>query len=254
MNKKQLIFMWLGIGAILFYAFVKIVDAYYPDYADFSVGVFLVVLVTSGLIYTFRDKKGQEGEKIRRINLRRGFRRITFVLAIVAAFIGLVIAVGTVIDKYNSEQDDLRLETRIRARIRALDFSEVGEQEQKGRFYDLAHPNTPKSTLEKMASTPKSAQKESSWENTLEKEKRSNWEDTLAGVEKEVATQEPRELRDGFWVTLSKHGLVGLCILVGLGGAAAGFGGVWLVYFLILCVYQFIKWLVMGFYGINQSR
>ena len=199
MNKKQLIFMWLGIAAIIFCAFVTIVDTYRPDYANFGVWVFLVTLVTSGLIYTFRDKKGQEGEKIRRINLRRGFRRITFILAIIAAFIGTNIAVGIVVDKYNSERDN---------RLRALDFSKIG----------------------------------------------SNREDTLAGLEEEVATQEPRELRDGFWVTLSKQGLGGLCILAGLGGAVTGYFGVWFVYFLIWLVYRFIRWLVMGFYDINQSR
>lgn len=237
MNKKQLIFMWLGIATIILFAFVTIVDAYRPDYAYFAVWVLLVVLVASGLIYTFRDKKRQEGEKIRRINLRHGFRRITHVLAGVAVICGVVIAIGTVVDKYNSEQDNLRFK-----KIRTLDFSDLGVQKQKGRFYDLAHPNTPKLTLERMAATPKS-----------EVPGRPNRLAGLLEQTKAEAETELKELEDSFWVTLSKQGLVGLCVLASLGGAAAGYGGIWLVYLLILRVYQFIRWLATGFYDVNQE-
>lgn len=235
MNKKQLIFMWFGIAATILFAFVTIVNSYRPDYANFSVEVFLVVLVTSGLIYTFRDKKRQEGKKTGTINLRRGFRRITHVLAGVAVIFGVVIAVGTVVDKYNSEQDNLRFK-----KIRALDFSDLGVQKQKGMFYDLVHSNTPKLTLEQMAATPKS-----------EVSGRPN---RLAGLlEQTKAEAELKKLEDSFWVTLSKQGLVGLCILAGSGGAATGYSGVWLVYLLIWRVYHFIRWLAMGFYDVNQE-
>ncbi|MDD5065149.1 MAG: hypothetical protein PHQ35_10395 [Phycisphaerae bacterium] len=209
MNKKQIIIMWLGIATITFYAFVSVFDTRHPDYADFSVWVFIVVLVTSGLIYTLRDKKGQENKDIRKINLKHGFRRITFVLAIIAAFIGFSTAVGTIIDEYNF----------YNWKPKGTVLVEAGEQKQKPDVFDrLAEPNKkPHLVLDEPVT-------------------------------------ELKKPKGCFWVNLSKGSLIGLCTLAGLGGAAVSFGGIWLVYLLVFRVCQFIRWLVMGFYDINQSR
>jgi len=62
-----------------------------------------------------------------------------------------------------------------------------------------------------------------------------------------------KELERGFWVNLSQGSLIGLCMLAGLGGAAGGFGSVWIFYCLIWLVYLFIRWLVMAFYDVSQK-
>lgn len=80
--------MWFGIVVVLLVAINTVIDAYKPDYAYFAVCAFIIVLLTAGLIYTFRDKKGQPNGKARELNLEQGFRRITFALAIVAALVG----------------------------------------------------------------------------------------------------------------------------------------------------------------------
>ena len=49
-------------------------------------------------------------------------------------------------------------------------------------------------------------------------------------------------------MTLPTWALVGLCILAGLGGAAGGFLGTWLiVWFGGLAMYKLIRWVVLGF-------
>jgi hypothetical protein len=51
-----------------------------------------------------------------------------------------------------------------------------------------------------------------------------------------------------FWRNLSKPKLVGICILAGLAGASAAFFSVWFVFwFGGLAVYRVIRWVVLGF-------
>ena len=107
MNRKQLISMWLGIVAIVFFGFVTIVDSYRSEYGRLAVCVFVTALVTGGLIYTFKDRKRPEVETRKPVNLRRGFRRITLLLAIVAAVICGSIAIFALIDKRVSSQKHL---------------------------------------------------------------------------------------------------------------------------------------------------
>jgi hypothetical protein len=62
MNKKQLISMWCGIGAICGLAYLALyVEHYaYMGYKGFFFRAFLVALVTAGLIVTFKDKKAKK--------------------------------------------------------------------------------------------------------------------------------------------------------------------------------------------------
>ena len=218
MNTKQLIFMWIGITTIMFLAFATIVDTYRPDYANFAVWVFLVAIVTSGLIYTLRDKKRQESKARKPINLISGLRRITLVLAIVTAFISAYIAVVIVVEKHSNEQDNL-LYIKLDFEARQL-------------------KNSPEA-------------KTDIWSEAAQKvtgEQQVSW-----GLNDPKIEERLKELENGFWVNLSQGSLLGLCILAGLCGVAIGYGGVWLVYFLIWLIYRFIKWLVMGFYDVNQE-
>jgi hypothetical protein len=221
-NKRQLVLMWVGIAVILLFAFGTVVDVYRPDYAEFAVRVFLTVLVTGGLIYTFRNKKRQEVEKARKLNLGRGFRRITFVLAVIAAVLGVIVAVQATTDKHEGEKSKLNL-PEFDKRLIPID--------DNGNLIPSL--------------------------DTMTQMNRDTW-DKMSEEERTAAIQASKEskrkqLEESFWVSLSTRSLIGLCILAGLGGAVAGFTGVWFVYFLIWLVYLFIRWLVMGFYDINQK-
>ena len=63
MNKKQLICMWCGIGVIVGFGYLtqRVEHFAYWGYKGFFFRVFLVALITGGLIVTFKDKK-QDGE------------------------------------------------------------------------------------------------------------------------------------------------------------------------------------------------
>lgn len=96
--------MWCGIVAIVFIYFFTILEPYRPEYAKFCVCVFLIALVTAGLIITFKDKKGKEGEARKPLNLRRGFRRITLLLSIVVALVAWLICFVFVFDSWDVER------------------------------------------------------------------------------------------------------------------------------------------------------
>lgn len=56
MNKKQLVCGWVGIGLVIAMGFVMRGD-------NFLRFIIAVTLVTSGIIYTLRDKKQKQGGK-----------------------------------------------------------------------------------------------------------------------------------------------------------------------------------------------
>ncbi len=57
MNQKQFITMWCGIVAIVLAGFTVIENYGLVCFYGFSVWVFMVALVTGGLIYTFKGRK-----------------------------------------------------------------------------------------------------------------------------------------------------------------------------------------------------
>ena len=63
MNKKQLICMWFGIVAIVFFSFLLLERLYslkWFDVVGFMIIFFLIILVTIGLIITLKDKKQKD--------------------------------------------------------------------------------------------------------------------------------------------------------------------------------------------------
>ena len=62
MNRKQLVFMWLGIAAICVLGWLGLYVEHfaYMGYKGFFFRAFFVALVTGGLIVTFRDKKPKD--------------------------------------------------------------------------------------------------------------------------------------------------------------------------------------------------
>ena len=60
MNKKQFITMWCGIAAVVL-AGLTVIEYYgLVCFYGFFVWVFIVALITGGLIYTFKDKGGRK--------------------------------------------------------------------------------------------------------------------------------------------------------------------------------------------------
>ncbi len=57
MNQKQFITMWCGIAAIVLAGFTVIENYGLVCFYGFSIWVFIVALVTGGLIYTFKGQK-----------------------------------------------------------------------------------------------------------------------------------------------------------------------------------------------------
>jgi hypothetical protein len=62
MNQKQLITMWCGIAAIVLAGITVIVNYGLVCFYGFSVWVFIVALVTGGMIYSLKIKGGLKGK------------------------------------------------------------------------------------------------------------------------------------------------------------------------------------------------
>jgi hypothetical protein len=84
MNRKQLIFTWCGITAIVLAGLTVIKSYGLVCVYGFSVWVFLIALVTGGLVYTFKEeapKDQVEGirDKIlqqRKLNIRSSDKKL----------------------------------------------------------------------------------------------------------------------------------------------------------------------------------
>jgi hypothetical protein len=177
------------------------------------------------------------------MNLRRGLRRITFVLAIVSAIFCAFCAVVLILDEHDSAQSYLRWkQDNFLEKYRVLPPPEgfvidepKKEDEHKPLTFD---PNL----LPKLPTLKRGGKK---YHLTFDP----NLLTVIDEPKKKIAEEELRELKNSFWVNLSKHGLIGLCILTGLGGAAVGFFGTWLVvWFGGLAIYKLIRWVVLGFH------
>ena len=128
MNKKQKIILWVGI-AIFVFAGLYATDSYNPNIAILLIVWFMVVVVTAGLIYTLKDKKLLEGQKQKVVNLKQGFKRLTLVLAIVAATISAIITAGIIVyeeydeagyEKAREQLDNNEIEIRWKSLMRQL--------------------------------------------------------------------------------------------------------------------------------------
>ena len=96
MNWKQLVSMWCGIGLIIFSGLVCVAAAYRAEYELFVFWAFLVTLVTSGFIVTFRNRMQNNGSK--EMNLRKGFKRLVFILSLIPVLIGIIVFIAGLVD------------------------------------------------------------------------------------------------------------------------------------------------------------
>jgi hypothetical protein len=156
------------------------------------------------------------------MNWRRGFRRITLAMSITAAICCATIGVFVVSDEKQMATGYLDWKHENYEKRWGLDiFDRVAAETDKNmeKFYYFDDPNASIAfDLSTMASIPK------------EELKKMRIRDA----------EELKDLRKGFWVTLSRWQLLGLYIISSLAGGAVGFYGVWLVYYLI-------EWLILGF-------
>ncbi len=100
MNWKQLASMWCGIGLVFCVAVVTVLGSYDPDHALFAFWAFLVILVTVGLIMTLRTKNAKQNGS-REMNLRKGFKRLVFILSLIPVLIGIAIALMGIVEEEN---------------------------------------------------------------------------------------------------------------------------------------------------------
>ncbi len=238
MNRKQIISMWCGIVAIVFFGFVTIADPYRPEYGRLAVCVFITALITGGLIYTFKDRKRPEVETRKPVNLKRGFRRITLLLAIVTAVICVCIAV----------------ESARYKRIRSQNHLSYCERELVKKIKEIPKPipdDWPSWSSEEVVSDYLQKlsrfllQKQANL-HLLTTDEAKNFRDKYGSC-----VEKARSLLGAynFWVKLSTKQVIGLLVLIGLGCAIAGFCGIWAIYGLLRwAIIPIVRWATTGFH------
>jgi uncharacterized membrane protein len=87
--------MWVGIGLVLFIGIFTLLDPWEPDYGLFLFWTLAVISIVVGLINTLRIKtKGSN-----KMNLKKGFRRLVFVISLLPVLIGIILLIGGLIDE-----------------------------------------------------------------------------------------------------------------------------------------------------------
>jgi hypothetical protein len=153
------------------------------------------------------------------MNLRRGFWRITLVLAIVTSVICGVFAGIIPFEKYRTAQSHWWYWMDA-----ALIIKRPSDEELK-EFKKWRQENISPDIKVDFNVVP-------------------DTEQSLEDVREELLAKQ----KEKFWKDLPKVGLVAIVILYGLGGAAVGYIGVWfIVWFGGLAIYKLIRWIVLGF-------
>lgn len=218
------------------------------------------------------------------MNWRRGFRRIAFVSAIFTAIVCAGLSIALVLLIHSNAQSNLRweekeqsakegqirftlddllkqTESKTSSPVSLTTEKRVIPDEQMERLVREEAKGAPKQNsnlspeeekeLAELRAKESSARQESLSKIPTEELLRMRDEELKRreALSKERASAEARleELQKGFWVSLSKGGLVGLCGAVGLVGGIIGFVIVWLIY-------KFLEWLVLGFCDNNRLQ
>lgn len=172
------------------------------------------------------------------MNLRRRFRRITLVLAIIGGILGLV-GVATVLDEHDYANIDLR--------------SEQGDYKDGYKPYKIFFMLM--QILWKGASSSDDELNEL-WKEWTEGEMPTE-EGTFYTDEeflKKIQEGKAKKIEDGFRVNLDSSDLVVVYVLVWLVGTVVAYFGTWVVVrfggIAITAIYKFIRWLIFGFYDV----
>lgn len=89
--------MWISIGLVLFIGVITLLEPYLPDYELFLFWTLLVVLVAGGLMSTLRKNKIKT-IRSSNMNLRKGFKRLVFVISLIPVLIGIIMFIGGLVD------------------------------------------------------------------------------------------------------------------------------------------------------------
>ena len=205
--------------------------------------IWLFYKLIEWFVLGFCDIESRSKGRNEAINLKRGFIRITLVLAVLAAIFSAGLCASIVINKHDSAQGYLWQKQRA--------YREIYAQAAQGQ---LSLPKSGRLDLGDLVLEVKLDKAESLFED-----QKGHWKVLLDAAKTGSTNQEffeffakynktkLKELEDGFWVNLSKGSLVGLCILAGLAGAGVGFGAVWLGCCVMWLFYLLIRWVVLGF-------
>jgi len=167
------------------------------------------------------------------MNCKRGFKRITFALAVVVALASGIIAGMVPCTEFQTARS-----------LWGLDDPFVV---QKPSEQELQQFNAWKKKMEIMSASyvmPLKAVEnpDSHYARSLP---------TLMELRETILRNE----RAKWWNGLSKSKLVGLVVLYSLGGLVVGLLGVWVIlWFGGLAIYKFIKWLILGFCNDVNSK
>ena len=169
------------------------------------------------------------------MNLKRGFRRITLVLAITG---GILCAVSAIffVSQHAITANDYLQEKRFAY------LNEYGlETFTKDGIRFLPDKPTPTQVYAYKVELKRRAE-----ELTTKIQAGSV---RLSVIEELNAIKQLKELENSFWVDLPYWGLIALCILSGLTGASLGYFSIWVVvWFGGLAAYRLVRWIVLGFH------
>jgi hypothetical protein len=153
------------------------------------------------------------------MNWKRGFKRITHVVAIVIAVACGIIAGFSPVQQYRSAcSSSWRLKAQLVIRQPTeKDLADFEKWQQDNKV--IIDPNS-------YCIIPDSAD-----------------DQTLMTV----CNDYPERQRFIYWKNLPKIKLIGMVVLYGLGGAVAGYVGIWVIWYIGLANFILIRWLVLGF-------
>jgi|GEM_PF-2530395 len=234
MNKKQLFCLWFGI---VIFVFIGLINSEHYDFEYFLPLLIvywpIVVVITVGLIYTFRNKKGPEIGGNKSSNFRQGFRRVTIVLSILVGLLSSLIQIPFIISAQDNVQRHQRQLEYFLSNIKPMTikgfrskypgYNDINDLDLSKRMYERFH-----------------------FKFIPEPPERFVIDDYSRGCDLlDVVNQQKclEEAKNDFWATLSPVQASALCILVGI----AGFCGVWIIYFVVLLIHRLVMWVSLGF-------
>lgn len=178
------------------------------------------------------------------MNLRRGFRRITLVLAITAAIIGACGVTGTIVRKRITDQAHL---SECSLALTEELAKVPGPRPHGWPDADINNVRTKLDFVERLDLPIHWFL----WDRFINYRYRFNTiEEAEAFMDKYGPSfEKARTVLDAYnsWAGCSTKDFILKIVLIGFVSAASGFCGVWVVYFGVLLIHRLVKWVKLGF-------